>query len=144
MPTKRTRRTHGRQVLTLEALSPWEELDLAIGWSPPRNAFERERSRWQNWQDLLHDYVGVREEFLVAGFGAYMASKPFAEWLYQRYGMDAHHRWSRSPQNILPRCQWTRCSRSPGCVRRTNRRASVSSRRWLPIAVGAMRPKTIT
>jgi hypothetical protein len=39
-----------------------ETLCFIGGWSPPRSAFDLERSRWRTWDQFLADYQAVRAE----------------------------------------------------------------------------------
>jgi len=53
-----------RRKLTLDALPIPALLDFLVGWCPPRNEFERGRSRWQTWAEFDAEYLAVRDEFL--------------------------------------------------------------------------------
>lgn len=90
MPTKRTRRTRGRQMLTLDSFTGHDLLCFVSVWSPPRNEADQTRSRWANWREFLAEYEEVRDELLLSGWGRNPVSGalPFAERVYQRYGLD--------------------------------------------------------
>ena len=44
----------------------WEDVDIPMqlrfwaAWCPPRNAYEREREPWQDWESYLADWAAVR------------------------------------------------------------------------------------
>jgi hypothetical protein len=85
MPSTRRRRSRTPSTLTLRALGLEAELDLLVGWHPPTNAFERQRSRWRTYRGLLDDYRQVRDELLACRT---IQPGDFAETFYQRVAAD--------------------------------------------------------
>ena len=65
MPTTRHRRTRGRATLTLDDLGLEDLLAWLAGWHPPISGFDRERSRWQTWEQFDTEYGLLRDEFLA-------------------------------------------------------------------------------
>lgn len=82
MPTKRTRRTRGRTVLTLNSLDLPEQIDLMIGWLEGRHTHQH----WTTWQEYVAVYLQVREELLASEWMRDKAEPPFAEIVYQCWG----------------------------------------------------------
>jgi hypothetical protein len=73
-------------MLTLREIGFRGRLQFLVGWAPPRDAGERQRSpRWKTYGDFLGEYTAVRDEML-----GWRSSKPgdFAEELYQRVAAD--------------------------------------------------------
>ena len=64
MPTKRTRTTRGRNILTLDSIDLHHHVQFASGWHPPGSEFQRERSRWTTYQEYLADWQQVRDACL--------------------------------------------------------------------------------
>lgn len=65
MPRKRRVGLARRRPLTLRDVSIGDQLYLVVGWRPPATAFEQSRTRWLTWEELLTDYVAIRDEFLA-------------------------------------------------------------------------------
>ena len=80
MPTTRRRRSRRRATATLLGLGIPVQLDMLVGWHPPRTPFEVSRSSFSSYADFLATYREVRDEFLSRFTNA---ASSFAEQLHQ-------------------------------------------------------------
>jgi len=84
MPRK-LRTAKRRAELTLDDLPLSAILDFLTGWQPPTNDFERQRSRWQTWEEFDAEYLLIREELLGSEWAAPARREGRAIFAEQRY-----------------------------------------------------------